>query len=86
MSGTGTTTTVARAVTDVLQPRNVLLLGMLAIGLASAGDWTGLPWGFLGALCGRPRPHAATSSGSAGAVPGATVTSWTGPSGRPSSW
>ncbi|MFE9722237.1 hypothetical protein ACFYQ5_01155 [Streptomyces sp. NPDC005794] len=51
MSGTGRTTTAARTVTDVLQPRNVLLVGMLAIGLASAGDWTGLPWGFLGALC-----------------------------------
>lgn len=55
MSGTDTTTdlttTVARTVTDVLQPRNVLLFGMLAVGLASAGDWTGLPWGFLGALC-----------------------------------
>ncbi|WP_228994571.1 hypothetical protein [Streptomyces sp. DH8] len=42
---------VARTVTDVLQPRNVLLAGMLGIGLAAAGDWTGLPWGFLGALC-----------------------------------
>ncbi|MFF3832320.1 hypothetical protein ACFYXX_16320 [Streptomyces sp. NPDC002458] len=55
MSSTDTTsdltTTVARTVTDVLQPRNVLLFGMLAVGLASAGDWTGLPWGFLGALC-----------------------------------
>ncbi|MFB4423364.1 hypothetical protein C5F59_020035 [Streptomyces sp. QL37] len=53
MSGMDTTTatTVARTVTDVLQPRNALLVGMLAIGLASAGDWTGLPWGFLGALC-----------------------------------
>ncbi|MGC5361992.1 hypothetical protein ACPXCE_09935 [Streptomyces sp. DT24] len=44
-------TAAARTVTDVLQPRNVLLVGMLAIGLASAGDWTGLLWGFLGALC-----------------------------------
>lgn len=51
MSATSRTTTAARTVTDVLQPRNVLLAGMLAIGLASAGDWTGLPWGFLGALC-----------------------------------
>ncbi|MFB6617634.1 hypothetical protein ACIGFK_11810 [Streptomyces sp. NPDC085524] len=46
-----TATTVARTVTDVLQPRNVLLVGMLGIGLAAAGDWTGLPWGLLGALC-----------------------------------
>lgn len=42
---------VARRVTDVLQPRNVLLAGMLAIGVAAAGHWTGLLWGFLGALC-----------------------------------
>lgn len=41
----------ARRVTDVLQPRNVLLAGMTGIGLAAAGDWTGLPWGLLGALC-----------------------------------
>ncbi|SFT30980.1 hypothetical protein [Streptomyces sp. ok210] len=41
----------ARRVTDVLQPRNVLLVGMLAIGLAAAGHWTGLLWGLLGALC-----------------------------------
>lgn len=44
-------TTVARTVTDVLQPRNALLVGMLGIGLAAAGEWTGLLWGFLGALC-----------------------------------
>lgn len=42
---------MARAVTDVLQPRNMLLAGMLGVGLAAAGDWTGLLWGFLGALC-----------------------------------
>ncbi|MFE9257606.1 hypothetical protein [Streptomyces sp. NPDC006879] len=41
----------ARRVTDLLQPRNVLLVGMLGIGWASAGNWTGLPWGLLGALC-----------------------------------
>ncbi|MBN0046778.1 hypothetical protein JS756_22235 [Streptomyces actuosus] len=45
------TTIVARTVTDVLQPRNVLFAGMLGIGLVAAGDWTGIPWGFLGALC-----------------------------------
>ncbi|MFF8957949.1 hypothetical protein [Streptomyces sp. NPDC014894] len=44
-------TTAARTVTDVLQPRNVLLAGMLGIGLAAAGHWTGLLWGLLGALC-----------------------------------
>ncbi|MFJ8645433.1 hypothetical protein ACIRNI_04850 [Streptomyces sp. NPDC093546] len=42
---------VARTVTDVLQPRNVLLIGMTAIGYASAGHWSGLLWGLLGALC-----------------------------------
>ncbi|MFI8434062.1 hypothetical protein ACIGJO_09955 [Streptomyces sp. NPDC079020] len=41
----------ARAVTDALQPRNILLAGMLGVGLAAAGHWTGLLWGFLGALC-----------------------------------
>ncbi|MFJ9413872.1 hypothetical protein ACIRPT_06840 [Streptomyces sp. NPDC101227] len=41
----------ARTVTDVLQPRNVLVVGMVGIGLAAAGDWTGIPWGLLGALC-----------------------------------
>ncbi|NEW75479.1 hypothetical protein [Streptomyces rhizosphaericus] len=46
-----TRTATARTVTDVLQPRNVLLIGMLGIGLAAAGDWTGIPWGLLGALC-----------------------------------
>src|SRR5262249_47794023 len=45
------TTATARTVTDVLQPRNVLLAGMLGIGLAAAGEWTGLLWGLLGALC-----------------------------------
>ncbi|MCX4824517.1 hypothetical protein OG883_32610 [Streptomyces sp. NBC_01142] len=44
-------TATARIVTDILQPRNVLLIGMLGIGAAAAGDWTGLPWGLLGALC-----------------------------------
>ncbi|GAA2264043.1 hypothetical protein GCM10010232_65120 [Streptomyces amakusaensis] len=46
-----TVTTAARIVTDVLQPRNVLLAGMPGIGLAAAGHWTGLLWGLLGALC-----------------------------------
>ncbi|WP_193587955.1 hypothetical protein [Streptomyces sp. MBT27] len=45
------TTATARTITDVLQPRNVLLTGMLGIGLAAAGEWTGLLWGLLGALC-----------------------------------
>ncbi len=44
-------TKVARTVTDVLQPRNVLLAGMPGIGLAAAGNWSGIPWGLLGALC-----------------------------------
>ncbi|MFE7324372.1 hypothetical protein ACFU8W_05210 [Streptomyces sp. NPDC057565] len=50
-TGSDTTTSTARAVTDALQPRNLLLAGMLAIGLAAAGHWTGLLWGLLGALC-----------------------------------
>ncbi|WP_406452011.1 hypothetical protein OG782_17540 [Streptomyces sp. NBC_00876] len=41
----------ARTVTDVFQPRNLLLAGMPGVGLAAAGDWTGLLWGLLGALC-----------------------------------
>ncbi|MEU7593111.1 hypothetical protein AB0B79_08755 [Streptomyces sp. NPDC039022] len=51
MTTTTSTTTAARAVTDMLQPRNVLVVGMSGIGLAAAGDWTGLLWGLLGALC-----------------------------------
>lgn len=50
-SATTSTIRTARTVTDVFQPRNVLLVGMLAIGLAAAGHWTGLLWGLLGALC-----------------------------------
>ncbi|MEU6846226.1 hypothetical protein ABZ930_30550 [Streptomyces sp. NPDC046716] len=42
--------TVARVVTDALQPRNVLVGGMLGIG-AAAGGPAGLAWGLLGALC-----------------------------------
>ncbi len=49
---------MARTVTDVLQPRNALLAGMLGIGLAAAGDWTGIPWGLLGALCAGVIPAA----------------------------
>lgn len=41
----------ARAVTDLFQPRNVLLAGMTGIGSAAAGGWWGVPWGLLGALC-----------------------------------
>ncbi|MGW2083889.1 hypothetical protein [Streptomyces sp. NPDC001880] len=58
MTSTDTTDTtaspdraIARTVTDVFQPRNLLLAGMLGIGVAAAGHWTGLLWGFLGALC-----------------------------------
>ncbi|MFJ2816832.1 hypothetical protein ACIQOU_04265 [Streptomyces sp. NPDC091279] len=42
---------LARVVTDALQPRNVLVGGMLGVGLAAAGEWTGLVWGLLGAVC-----------------------------------
>ncbi|MEU9131767.1 hypothetical protein AB0D08_27255 [Kitasatospora sp. NPDC048540] len=49
---TGTARThVARTVTDLLQPRNVLLAGMTGLGIAAAGSWRGAPWGLLGALC-----------------------------------
>ncbi|MFJ8586421.1 hypothetical protein ACIRD2_17460 [Streptomyces sp. NPDC093595] len=47
----GDTRRAARTVTDVFQPRNVLLVGMLAVGHAAAGHWSGLLWGLLGALC-----------------------------------
>ncbi|MYT73437.1 MULTISPECIES: hypothetical protein [unclassified Streptomyces] len=45
-----TSNTVARVVTDALQPRNVLVAGMLGIG-AVVGGLTGLAWGLLGAIC-----------------------------------
>ncbi|MGW2539530.1 hypothetical protein ACWC5I_01310 [Kitasatospora sp. NPDC001574] len=44
------TTAVARSVTDVLQPRNVLLAGLTGLGIATDG-WTGIGWGLLAALC-----------------------------------
>ncbi|WP_199931011.1 hypothetical protein [Streptomyces sp. CB02923] len=44
-------TDTARAVTDVLQPRNVLLAGLIGIGTAAAGDWSGAAWGLFAALC-----------------------------------
>ncbi|MEW2487487.1 hypothetical protein [Streptomyces sp. NPDC048411] len=53
-----TTASAARVVTDVLQPRNLLLAGMLAMGAAAAGHWTGLLWGLLGALCAGILPAA----------------------------
>ncbi|MFF2041893.1 hypothetical protein ACFVVX_15805 [Kitasatospora sp. NPDC058170] len=45
------TTTIARTVTDVLQPRNALLAGLTCLGVAAAGSWTGIGWGLLAALC-----------------------------------
>ncbi|MFD3920740.1 hypothetical protein [Streptomyces sp. NP-1717] len=51
-------TETARRTTDVLQPRNTLLAGMVGIGAAAAGDWTGVPWGLLGALCAGVVPAA----------------------------
>ncbi|MGI5347547.1 hypothetical protein ACQEU8_05060 [Streptomyces sp. CA-250714] len=41
----------ARLVTDVLQPRNALLVGLTGLGVAAAGNWTGIPWGLFAALC-----------------------------------
>ncbi|MFF3766989.1 hypothetical protein ACFYYR_23270 [Streptomyces sp. NPDC001922] len=45
------TTTTARTITDILQPRNVLLAGLTGVGIAAAGDWTGAAWGLFAALC-----------------------------------
>lgn len=42
---------VARAVTDVLQPRNVLLAGLVGVGAAAAGSVSGAAWGLFAALC-----------------------------------
>ncbi|MFE3829666.1 hypothetical protein [Streptomyces sp. NPDC059092] len=47
----GSATRWARTVTNVLQPRNLILAAAPGIGLATAGDWTGVPWGLLAALC-----------------------------------
>ncbi|WP_327287652.1 hypothetical protein [Streptomyces sp. NBC_01198] len=47
----GTVTRAARTITDVLQPRNVLLVGMTGVGWAPAERWTGILWGLFGALC-----------------------------------
>ncbi|MGF1425509.1 hypothetical protein [Kitasatospora sp. LaBMicrA B282] len=44
-------TALARIVTDVLQPRNVLLAGLTGLGAAAAGNWAGIGWGLLAALC-----------------------------------
>jgi membrane-associated phospholipid phosphatase len=41
---------VARAVTDALQPRNVLVAGLLGVGAAADGP-PGMAWGLLAALC-----------------------------------
>ncbi|MEU0913298.1 hypothetical protein [Streptomyces althioticus] len=54
---TATDHPTARTVTDVLQPRNVLLVGMTGIG-AAAGGWSGIPWGLLAALCAGVVPAA----------------------------
>ncbi|MGA5702484.1 hypothetical protein [Peterkaempfera bronchialis] len=44
-------THAARAVTDVLQPRNVLLVGMTGLGLAAESSVAGAGWGLVAALC-----------------------------------
>lgn len=49
---------LARTVTNVLQPRVLLLAGMPGIGLVTANDWTGIIWGLLGALCSAIIPTA----------------------------
>ncbi|MDJ0342147.1 hypothetical protein QMK19_02960 [Streptomyces sp. H10-C2] len=43
--------TTARAVTNVLQPRNVLLVGLVGVGAAAAGSVRGAAWGLFAALC-----------------------------------
>ncbi|WP_277441045.1 hypothetical protein [Streptomyces sp. SPB162] len=43
--------TTARVVTDVLQPRNVLLAGLTGVGAAASGDVSGAAWGLFAALC-----------------------------------
>ncbi|WP_327359629.1 hypothetical protein [Streptomyces sp. NBC_01304] len=48
----------ARAVTDVFQPRNVLVAGLTGIGIAAAGHWGGALWGLLAALCAGVVPAA----------------------------
>jgi hypothetical protein len=40
----------ARTVTNILQPRNVLIGGLTGLG-AAAGSWTGALWGLFAALC-----------------------------------
>ncbi|MEC4018825.1 hypothetical protein [Streptomyces sp. H27-D2] len=52
------TTSTARTVTDVFQPRNVLLAGLTGIGVAAARDWTGAAWGLFAALCAGIVPYA----------------------------
>lgn len=48
----------ARIVTDVLQPRNVLLAGLVGVGTAAAGNVSGAAWGLFAALCAGVIPAA----------------------------
>ncbi|MCZ4124416.1 hypothetical protein [Streptomyces sp. H39-S7] len=41
----------ARRVSDVLQPRNVLLAGLVGVGAAASGGVSGAAWGLFAALC-----------------------------------
>ena len=41
---------VARTVTDVLQPRNVLLAGLIGLGYAAGDGPAGAVWGLFAAL------------------------------------
>ncbi|WP_331767246.1 hypothetical protein [Embleya sp. NBC_00896] len=41
----------ARLVTDVLQPRNTLLVGLITLGAVVARSWTGAAWGLVAAGC-----------------------------------
>ncbi|MER5436002.1 hypothetical protein [Streptomyces sp. NPDC002588] len=44
-------TRTARTVTDVLQPRNVLLAGLVGLGFAATHSLSGATWGLFAALC-----------------------------------
>lgn len=40
----------ARAITNLLKPVHVLLAGLIGIGLAAGGSWTGALWGLFAAV------------------------------------
>jgi membrane-associated phospholipid phosphatase len=44
-------TKVAKAVTDILQPRNMLLAGLTGFGVITQASLTGAAWGLFASLC-----------------------------------